>query len=108
MPEELTLVGVILWILYSGGAGTLAWWLIDNVKFLKALEPDVKRYVGLGLPGVIALGTWGLGIVFTVVPLPVDARDWVSSAFGAVLPAVILAQTLHGATTLRSRRSDRR
>ena len=107
MPEELTLVGVVFWIVYSGGAGIAAWLAIDHVSFLKNLGSDYKRYAGLLLPGVIALAVWGVGLAMNYIEIPGDARDWIESAFSVALPAIVTAQTAHGVTVLRDKRLNK-
>jgi len=104
MPDELTLGGFVAWLLSGGGAGIVTFFLMDKVAFLKALAPDYKRYASLVLTGLLALGAWGIGLGMKYIPVPGDTRSWIESAFSVIAIAIAVAQTTHGATSLRKRR----
>ena len=104
MPEELTLGALIAWLLSGGGSGVVAFFLMEKVKFLAGLAPDYKRYASLGITAAVALAAWGIGLGMKYIPIPGDPRSWVESVFSIVAVAIAIAQTIHGATSLRRKR----
>ena len=98
-------LAVFLQALSTWLAGPAAWFLVEKVKFLQALEPDTKRYVAFGVSAVIAaLGWLGL-IVIGDVPLPGSALEWVSKLWLVMTSSFGLA-TLLNAPSLRKYRTD--
>jgi len=104
MEQVFSLKEFGLWVLSGGGAGALAFWLMGQVPFLKALLPDYKRYVAFGLTGVFAVGVWLFFMWMTWVEVPINAQAWVESVLSVIGTAIVTGQVLHGATSLREER----
>lgn len=102
--EEFTLKEALIWIMSGGGAGLLAYFVVDKVKWLKALAPDYKRYVSLLLTALFAMGAWSIGIWVGYVPQPHTTVNWVETSFTVIAVALFVSQGTHGAIDLRKRR----
>ena len=102
--EALSLGEAIAWVLSGGGAGVIAFFLMEKVRFLADLGSDYKRYASILLTGVLALAAWGAGMGMQYLTVPADWRGWVEAAFSTIAVALVTAQTIHGATALRQRR----
>ena len=104
MEEVLTLKEAVLWVMSGGGAGVIAYLLIGNVKALKSLAPDYKRYVSIALTALLALAAWGAGMGMQYLQVPVDWRGWIESAFSIIAVALFASQGIHGVVDLRQKR----
>ena len=59
-------------------AGTLAWWLIDRIKWFAGLQPDTKRLVSYAFSAAIAIVAYlGLVAISAETP-PTGVIAWVS------------------------------
>jgi hypothetical protein len=94
----------LLWIIAGGGGGTAAWWLIGNIKWLKELAPDYKRYASWILSAGLPLAAWGIFLLMGYEPPPSTWQGWVERIFALIALAFSGSQILHGATDLRRRR----
>ena len=94
-----------LLILVSGGGGAVVYWLMENIKFLKALYPDHKRYVSLGLSMLLPVLAWLVMLAMSYEPAPTNWQGWVESIFALAAGAIIVSQGLHGAIQLKRRRA---
>jgi hypothetical protein len=98
-------LAVFLQALSSWLAGPAAWWLIDHVPWLKALQPDTKRYTAFALSAVIAaVGWFGLLAIGNITP-PGHWVDWVSQLWLVMTSSFGLATLLNG-PSLRKYRTD--
>ena len=102
--EAYSLGEAIAWVLSGGGAGIVAFFAVDKVKFLRNLEPDYKRYASIGLTALLALAAWGAGMGMQYLQVPVDWRGWIEAAFSTIAVSLVTSQVIHGATALRQRR----
>ena len=106
--EAFTLGEAIAWVLSGGGAGVIAYFLMEKVEFLADLGADYKRYVSIALTAALALLAWGAGLGMQYLAVPADWRGWIEAAFSTIAVALVTAQTIHGATALRKRRLEAR
>jgi hypothetical protein len=81
----------------------LGYWLMGNVGWLGGLSPEWKRYVGLGLPVVLAWLAFGAAVGLGYVDSPVDGQGWLEKLFALAGLAGPGAQALHGRLQLRGR-----
>lgn len=98
-------LAVFLQALSTWLAGPAAWFLIEKVKYLQALEPDTKRYVAFGLSGVIAVAGWFGLLAIGKVAAPGNVVDWISEIWLVMTSSFGLA-TLLNAPSLKKYRSD--
>ena len=59
-------------------AGTLAWWMIDHIKWFESLQPDTKRLVSYVFSAVIAMIAYLGLIAINAETAPAGAVAWVS------------------------------
>ena len=91
----------LTWIIGGGGAGILAFWLMENVKGLCDLGAEYKRYASLLLAGLLAAGAFGASVGLGYAVNPSDWQGWLESVFAVVAVAVGLSQVVHGRLRLR-------
>ena len=96
----MTLQDALIWILSGGGAGQIAYWLMEAVPFLANLTAVWKRYVSLALAALLAVAAFGIGVVFTYLPTPASGREWVEAIFSVIALALGWSQAVHGMTRL--------
>jgi len=101
---ELTLGEGLTWVLSGGGAGVVAFFLIDRVPFLAKLMPDYKRYVSIGLVLVLCGLAWGASMLLQYTPVPRDWIAWVEQGFSIGFVGITTSLLIHGATDLRKKR----
>lgn len=92
--EFATLEEFLKWLMGPGGA-VVGYWLMEHLAVLADLEPEVKRYVSLLLPGGIAGVGWLLLAAVGYAPMP-DTTLARFEALFAVFVAAVGAQLLHG------------
>lgn len=102
--EAITLQEALAWVISGGGAGVIAWFLMDKIEFLKTLGPDYKRYASLALTALLAVAGWLASIGMAYVVPPETWRGWVESVFSVIAVALLVSQGVHGAINLRKRR----
>ncbi|MFA5460271.1 MAG: hypothetical protein WC283_03030 [Candidatus Paceibacterota bacterium] len=95
---------MLQWIL-GGGMGPLAYWLMEHVDFLAAIEPPKrKRYVSFAVAIVVAWAALGLTFWFDPT-LPATPQEWVN-LFGTVaFEAVVASQAIHGERNLAAKKA---
>lgn len=100
----MTLKDALL-ILVSGGGGAIVYWLMENVKFLKNLAPDYKRYASIGLSMLLPVLAWLVMIAMSYEQAPSTWQGWIESIFALAAGAIIISQGLHGALQLKPKRT---
>jgi hypothetical protein len=95
---------ILIWIVTGGGAGTLAFFLIDRVPVLARLGSERKRYVSLALAAILAMGATIGAIALGYTPQPGDVKGWIETLFAVAFVAVSASQVIHGRVSLRRRR----
>ena len=94
---------VLGWIISSGGAGVLAYWLMEHIPFLVALSAEWKRYASFVLSGAIACLAF-VALVFSgFEPQPATWQAWVDALLSVIAGAVIVAQGAHARLKLSKR-----
>jgi hypothetical protein len=93
----------VLWIVVSGGAGGVVYWLMERVPFLAALRPDYKRYAGLALSALLPPLAWLAMVGMGYEAQPATWQGWLERAFALAAGAILVSQGAHGALKLRPR-----
>lgn len=99
----MELAEVLSWILSGGGAGVIAYLLMDKVWQLAELPAEKKRYVALGLAAGIAWVAYLFTLGMEYQAPPQDVRAWIEALFSIAAVAVGLSQVIHGRRDLRGR-----
>ena len=95
--------GFLLWVIEGGGAGWVTYWLMEQIGKNLNLSADVKRYISLLLPIVLAVGAYWAGVGVDVTPAPATLVEGLD-ALVAIIVAIISSQAVHGFTRLRVKR----
>lgn len=91
----------LTWIIGGGGAGALAYWLMERVPALRDLSSEWKRYISLALAGLLSAGAFAASVGLGYVANPGDWQGWIESIFAVVAVGVGLSQIIHGRLKLR-------
>jgi hypothetical protein len=100
--DDEALKMALLWIVGGGGAGAIAYWLMGNVSWLGDLASDKKRYVALGLSGLLAWLALGAAVGLEYLPDPGSGQAWLEQLFAIAFAAVATSQSVHGWRQLRA------
>lgn len=98
------LEGILTWVLGGGGAGWLAYWLIEQLNTGK-WDPFWKRVFSLTVTGLFGVLAYGVAVMFGYRPGCSDWQSWVEQIVAVIALAITTSQTIHGALKLE-RRSD--
>lgn len=115
-----TLWAVLTWMVTEGGAGVVAWWLIDVLErrewragwlkrlgaWVRGLDEEAKRWFAIGACGATALAGWGVQMLFFYASTPVSWRDGVEQAvqvLALALPFAFLTSQIAHARAERVR-----
>jgi hypothetical protein len=96
MNTTKSLLDLLSWLIYSGGAILVASWVLDRIPAFNALAAEAQKYINMGVSIVLALGAFA---VITYVPPAVFALldPWFKIAAGTVI-LYSAQQTVHQAT----------
>lgn len=86
---------IIAWILQGGGAGIIAYWIIERWTWAVALNPEPRQYVAWIISGALGIGAWGLSLWFGLQAVPATPQAWSEAIVGAVLLAIMGAKLVH-------------
>jgi len=100
----MSLQEFLIWVLSGGGAGVVAFLLMEWIGNNTDLQSDLKRYLSLALAGVVAVGAYSAGVAMGYEPMPEDVRGWIEAVFAVIAVAVMSSQAVHGFTKLRVKR----
>ena len=100
--DDGTLEGFLLWIIGGGGAGAVAFWLMEKLP-LSGLPSELRRYVSLGLAAGVACLAFVGAVQLGYKPTPVTGQAWLEQLFAIAFLAVTTGQTIHGRLRLRRR-----
>ncbi len=85
----------LLWLVSGGGAGIVAYWLMERIG-KNIASSEIKRYLSLALAAGLAMlayyGQTFLGYVAT----PETAQAWLEALFSVAAVAIGLSQAVHG------------
>lgn len=90
----------VLSALISGGAGVVVYWLMENIRWLADLRPDLKRYASLGLAMAIPVAAWLIMVLLGYMPAPATWQGWIEAIFAMATGTLVVSQGLHGALKL--------
>ena len=102
MPENDQLYKILLWFVTGGGAGTVSYWLMENVAWLTYLKAEYKRYASVALSAVLAMAAYALTVALAYQAAPETVQAWLEALFAAASVAIGLSQMIHGRRKLRT------
>ena len=86
---------IIAWILQGGGAGVIAYWIIERWAWAVALDPEPRQWVAWGISGTLGVGAWGLSLWFGLQAIPATPQAWVEALLFAAALAIMGAKAVH-------------
>jgi hypothetical protein len=102
----MTLKEAIAWVLSQGGAGMVAFWIVEKI-ISNNWRADHKRYIAFVLTAAIACGSFYFATVMGYMPTPQTWRGWIEQLFQAASGAILVSQVAHAAIVLRRVRHAR-
>jgi len=100
----MSLQEFLVWVLSGGGAGVVAFILMEWIGKNTDLQSDLKRYLSLALAGLVAVAAYSAGVAMGYEPTPEDVRGWIEAVFSVIAVAVMASQAVHGFARLRVKR----
>lgn len=82
-------------MLATVGVGILAWWIVDHIKQLNSVLPEIKRVCAIGVAVVIAILIYLLRVWLGYLPTPVTPVGWVEGLFDTGMAAFGAATAMH-------------
>ena len=99
----MTVKEIIAWVVSSGGAMAIAYWLVDKVRALANLNPEPKRYAAFALAFAVANGFYFIGCAMGYTAWPVTVIEWIEIVVLVGSSAIVGSQTIHARRELRER-----
>ena len=99
----MTLVDALKWVLLSGGAGVLAYFLMGRVPELAGMQPEPKRYVSWLLSALFAMLAFSLMVALGYSEEPVSVQGWIEQLFYYSSLAIGTSQVTHARRDLSKR-----
>ena len=100
----MSLQEFLIWVLSGGGAGVVAFLLMEWIGKNTDLQSDLKRYLSLALAATVAVAAYSAAVAMGYEPAPENTRGWIEAVFAAIAIAVMSSQAVHGFTRLRVKR----
>ena len=100
-PDTGSLADFLLWVIGGGGAGIVAYWLMEHIGLLGGLPSEQKRYVSLVLAAGLACLAFVAAVALSYKDDPGSAQGWLEALFAVAFLAVTAGQVLHGRLKLR-------
>lgn len=97
------LSAVLTWLVSGGGAGVLAYFLMEKVPELQQAQPEYKRYISLALAAVLSMAAFAVAVAFGYHAEPASEQGWFEALFAVAFIATGLGQVIHGKVKLGKR-----
>ena len=92
---------VLIWLVSGGGAGIVAYFLMEKLRPLAELSSEPKRYVSLFLAALLAMAAFCVSVLLRYVEQPGTVQAWAEALFAVAFIATNLGQIIHGRAKLR-------
>jgi len=99
----MTLMDFLKWVLLSGGAGVLAYFLMGRVPELSDMQPEPKRYASWLLSAVFACLAFSLMVALGYSETPMSIQAWIEQLFYYSTLAIGTSQVTHARRDLAKR-----
>ncbi len=103
MEETLdtsTLRLVLFFLIGSGGAGVVAYYIIDRWPWASNLQPEPKRYLAYALSGVIGVLAYLATLAMNYQAAPEGWRAWIETIVAVAFLSGGVSQFWHAAKDL--------
>jgi len=94
---------VLSWVVSGGGAGLLAYQIVDGIRWFKELPGEPKRYVSWAIAGTISVGAWATLTWFGAGEWPVTPQAWIAAVFQVVALGILGSEVTHARRDLSKR-----
>ena len=89
---------LLAWLIGGGGAGVVAYWIVN--AWFANLNPEPKRYAAMALTGVLAALAFFVTVQIGYAPRPETWLAWVEQVFSVIAVALGLNQVIHARVSL--------
>ncbi len=86
----------LAWLVTGGGAGVIAYVLVDQVAWLQELAPRTKRLAAIVLSAVLAILGYLVMMAMGYEAWPLTVYQWIERLFFYATSAFTLSQIIHG------------
>lgn len=94
--DDMWLEMLLTWVISGGGAGYLAFKLIDGIPKLKGLPPRHKRMAAISIAGGLAIAGYLFAVAMFYESAPVGWRSWVEQLVYIAGLGAVGSQVVHG------------
>jgi hypothetical protein len=91
----MTWIDFLKWVLLSGGAGVLAYFVMGKVPELESMNPEPKRYMSWLIAAGFACTAFSLMVLFGYEEVPANGQVWFEQLFFYAALAITASQTTH-------------
>ena len=95
---------LLSWVVSGGGAALVAYFLIEKLPVLAALNPEPKRYVAFVLSAALAIGAWFGMAGMLYEPWPMTTYAWIEKLVFIGTSAFTLSQIIHAKRKLAAKK----
>lgn len=99
----MTLQDFLVWVLSGGGAGIVAYWLMQRIEERANVSAEMKRYLSLLLAALAAVLAYFGSVWIGYEPQPETVKTWIEAVFSVIAIAIAASQAIHGFMRLRDR-----
>lgn len=99
----MTLRDFFMWILSGGGAGVIAYALMEQLGRHTNISAEMKRYLSLLLAALVAVLAYSSRVWIGYEPRPETVKAWIEALFAVIAIAIPTSQAIHGFVALRVR-----
>lgn len=99
----MSLQEFLVWIISGGGAGVVAYWIMEMIAKNVSIGSELKRYLSLVVAGLLAAGAYMASVFIGYEPKPEDVMAWIEAIFAVIALALGLSQIIHGRLKLGKR-----
>lgn len=99
----MTWIDFLKWVVLSGGAGVLAYFVVGKVPEFEGVSPEPKRYIAWAFAAGFACIAYGLMVLFGYEQMPATGQAWFEALFYYGTLAIGASQATHARFDLSKR-----
>lgn len=93
--DTALLKNFLTYVVNTGGAAALSYFLVEKVKQLATLPSEPKRYTAMTIAATLASLGYGAMVGLSYLDTPAGAQGWLEALFAVAFVAVTGGQTIH-------------
>ena len=98
--DTSTLRLVLFYLIGGGGAGILAYYIIDKWAWAANLPPQPKRFLAYGIAGLVSILAFLVTLAMNYQPAPEGWRAWIETLVAVAFLGGGVSQFWHAAKDL--------